>query len=124
MRILTVVIRLLLGLAFLVFGLNAFLQFMPVPELPHNASGDFLNALFRSGYVYAIGACQVVGGLLLLLGRFVPLGLTILGPIVVNIVLFHTFMDRSGLLIALLFTALWLFLVWRWWSAFAGLFRA
>ncbi len=123
MKIITLLVRLLLGLAFVVFGSNAFLHFMPVPELPHNAMGDFLNALFRSGYIYAIGFCQVLGGLLLLLGRFVPLGLTILGPIVVNILLFHLFLDRSGMVVALVVLALWLFLVTRWWGAFAGLFR-
>lgn len=123
MKIVTLLIRLFLGLAFVVFGLNAFLRFMPMPELPHNAMGDFLNALFRSGYVYAIGFCQVLGGLLLLIGRFVPLGLTVLGPIVVNILLFHLFLDRTGLAVALVVLALWLFLVWRWSGAFAGLFR-
>ncbi len=123
MKILTLIIRLLLGLMFIVFGANAFLHFIPMPELPHNASGDFLNALFRSGYIYAIGACEVVGGLLLLLPRFVPLGLTLLGPIVVNIVLYHVFLDPSGLGIACVVLVLWLFLVWRWWSAFAGILR-
>lgn len=124
MRVLTIIIRLLLGLAFVFFGSNAFLHFIPMPELPHNPSGDFLNALFRSGYIYAIGACEVIGGLLLLLGRFVPLGLTILGPIIVNIMLYHIFMDQTGLPMALIFTALWLFLVWRWWNAFAALLRS
>ncbi len=123
MKILTLVIRLIVGLAFVVFGANAFFHFMPMPELPKNAMGDFLNALFRSGYIYAIGFCQVLGGLLLVLGRFVPLGLTILGPIVVNILLFHLFLDRSGLAIAFVVLALWLFLVWRWRDAFASLFR-
>ncbi len=124
MKILTAVIRLLLGLVFVVFGANAFLGFMPMPELPHNATGDFLNAIFRSGYIYGIGACQVAGGFLLLIGRFIPLGLTILGPIVVNIVLFHIFLDPKGMVVALVVLVLWLFLMWRWRSAFAGLFRS
>ena len=123
MKITTLLVRLLFGLTFVVFGLNAFLHFIPMPELPRNAMGDFLNALFRSGYIDAIGFCQVLGGLLLLLGRFVPLGLTILGPIIVNILLFHLFLDRSGLIVAFVVLALWLFLVARWWGAFAGLFR-
>lgn len=101
-----------------------FLQFMPMPELPHNAMGDFVNAIFRSGYIYGIGACQIAGGLLLLIGRFVPLGLTLLGPIVVNILLFHVFMDRSGLVVAFVVLALWLFLMWRWRAAFAGIFQS
>ncbi len=124
MKIAAIIVRLLLGLVFVVFGSNAFLHFISMPELPHNAPGDFLNALFVSHYVYAIALCQIIGGLLLLLGRFVPLGLTVLGPVVVNILLFHLFMDQSGLMIALVILALWLFLLWYYRSAFAGLFRA
>jgi len=76
-----------------------------------------------SGYVYAVAACQVLGGLLLLLGRFVPLGLTILGPVIVNIVLFHIFLAADGLPLAIVIAALFLFLVWRYWSAFAAIVR-
>lgn len=124
MKILTLIIRLLVGLIFVVFGVNIFFGFMPMPELPHNAMGDFLNSIFRSGYIYAIGACEVAGGLLLLIGRFIPLGLTLLGPVVVNILLFHVFMDPSKLLIAIVVLALWLFLMWRWRGAFAGIFQS
>ncbi len=124
MKIATVIVRLLLALVFVIFGANAFLHFIPMPALPHNATGDFLNALFVSHYVYAIALCQMIGGLLLLIGRFVPLGLTVLGPVVVNILLFHLFMDHSGLTIALVILVLWLFLLWCYRSAFAGLFRA
>ncbi len=124
MKIAAVIVRLLLGLVFVIFGSNAFLHFIPMPALPHNATGDFLNALFVSHYVYAIALCQMIGGLLLLIGRFVPLGLTVLGPVVVNILLFHLFMDHSGLTIALVILVLWLFLLWCYRSAFAGLFRA
>ncbi len=72
----------------------------------------------------SIAALQVIGGALLVLGRYVPLGLTLLGPIIVNIVLFHVFMDRSGLLMAVVISALSLFLLWAYRSAFAGLVRA
>ena len=124
MKIATIIVRILLGLVFIVFGSNAFLQFMPMPPLGQDPAGHFLNALFVSHYVIAIGLCQVAGGLLLLIGRFVPLGLTLLGPVVVNIVLFHVFMDRTGLAIAFVVLLLCLFLVWSYRSAFAGLFRA
>ena len=124
MKIATIVVRILLGLMFVVFGSNAFLKFMPMPELPHNPAGDFIRSMVESGYIYAIGAFQVAGGALLLLGRYVPLGLTLLGPIVVNIVLYHIFMDRAGMPMAAIVAALWLFLVWRYRDAFAGLLRA
>ena len=125
MKIATIIIRLIVGLAFFVFGANAFLHFLPMPaEWPKNPAGNFMNALVVSNYVLGIGLCEVAGGLLLLIGRYVALGLVLLGPIVVNIQLYHIFMDPSGFAIALVVLALWLFLVWRWWPAFAGLFQA
>jgi putative oxidoreductase len=123
MNIATIVVRVLLGLVFVVFGSNGFLHFLPMPPLPHNMTGDFLNALFLSHYIYAIALCQVAGGLLLLIGRFVPLGLTILGPVIVNIVLFHIFLAPEGLPLALVIALLFLFLLWRYWSAFAAILR-
>ncbi len=123
MKILTVIFRLLLGLMFVVFGSNAFLQFMPMPPMSGPA-GDFIGALHVTGYLKAIAAVQIAGGLLLLLGRFVPLGLTLLAPIVANIFLYHVFMDRNGLVIALVVSALTLFLLWHHRGAFSGLLRA
>jgi len=69
----------LLGLGFVVFGSNAFLHFIPMPPLPQTLAGDFTRVFIASGYAYVIGALQVIGGFFLLIGRFVPLGLTILG---------------------------------------------
>ena len=123
MKIVTIIVRILLGLVFVVFGANGFLRFLPMPELPHNLAGEFLHAFMASGYVYAIAACQVIGGLLLLIGRFVPLGLTILGPIIVNIVLFHVFLETSGLPIAIVTAALSLFLLWIYRFKFPAIFQ-
>src|SRR5436305_1911588 len=97
MKIATFIARVLLGLVFIVFGSNAFLHFPPMPPLPQGVAGEYLHAFFASGYVYVIGGLQVIGGLLLLIGRFVPLGLTILGAIIVNIWLFHILMAPEGL---------------------------
>lgn len=121
MNIARLIVRILLGFVFLVFGSNAFLQFIPVPPLPHNPSGEFLDALFRSHYVLAIGACEVIGGLFLLIGRLVPLGLVLLGAVIVNILLFHIFMDRTGLALAIIICLLALFLLWSYRRSFAGL---
>jgi uncharacterized membrane protein YphA (DoxX/SURF4 family) len=123
MKIAAIIVRTLLGLMFVVFGSNAFLHFMPMPELPDTPGGNFIRALVASGYIYAIAACQIAGGALLLVGRYVPLGLTLLGPVVVNIVLYHIFMDQSGMAMAIIVAVLWLFLVWRHRDAFAGLLR-
>ncbi len=96
MKVLTVIARILLGLIFVVFGSNAFLHFIPMPPLPQNLAGDYTRVFLASGYVYVIGGLQVIGGLLLLIGRFVPLGLTILGAIIVNILIFHALMAPEG----------------------------
>jgi hypothetical protein len=77
----------------------------------------------KTGYLQAVGAFQVAGGLILLIGRFVPLGLTLLGPVIVNILLFHFCMAPSGLPLAIVVAAMALFLLWRYRSNFAGLVR-
>jgi putative oxidoreductase len=121
-KVATIIARVLLGLMFVVFGSNAFLHFLPMPPMS-GPSGEFIGAMYITGYLKPIAALQIVGGALLLIGRYVPLGLTLLGPIIVNIVLFHTFMDHSGLAIAGGVAVLSLFLLWAYRSAFAGLLR-
>jgi putative oxidoreductase len=123
MKILTIIARVLLGLIFVFFGSNAFLHFLPMPPLPQGVTGEYLHAFFASGYVYVIGAFQVIGGLLLLIGRFVPLGLTILAAIIVNIWTFHLLMAPEGLPPAVVVTILELFLVWSYRASFAGILR-
>jgi putative oxidoreductase len=123
MKILTIIARILLGLIFVVFGSNGFLHFLPMPPLPQGVTGEYLHAFFASGYVYVISGFQVAGGLLLLIGRFVPLGLTILAAIIVNIWAFHLLMAPQGLPPAVVVTILELFLVWSYRDRFAGILR-
>src|SRR5438105_14035944 len=96
MKILTIIARVLLGLGFVVFGSNAFLHFIPMPPLPQNLAGDYTRVFLASGYVYAIGGLQVIGGLLLLIGCFVPLVLTIFGACNVNTLIFHDLIAPDG----------------------------
>src|SRR6187431_3113349 len=100
MKIATVIARILLGLVFVVFGSNIFLHFIPMPPPPPGLLGDFTKALFVSHYLHFVAVFQIVGGLLLLIGRFVPLGLVLLAPVIVNIDLVHILMDPKGLLMA------------------------
>ena len=123
MKILTIIARVLLGLIFVFFGSNGFLHFLPMPPLPQGVAGEYLHAFFASGYVYVISGFQVIGGLLLLIGRFVPLGLTILCAIIVNIWAFHLLMAPEGLPPAVVVTILELFLVWSYRDRFAGILR-
>ncbi|MFL6530138.1 MAG: hypothetical protein ACJ8HQ_08340 [Chthoniobacterales bacterium] len=124
MKILTIVVRVLLGLMFTVFGANAFLRFLPMPPIPQTLAGDFMRVFFASGYVYAVGAVQVLAGVLLLIGRFVPFALTLLGGIIFNIIVFHALMAPEGFAPAAVVSLLELFLVWRYWPSFAPLFRS
>jgi putative oxidoreductase len=122
MKITIIIARSLLGLIFAVFGSNAFLHFIPMPPMSGPA-GAFTGAMYETGYLYVVASCQVVGGLILLSGRFTPLGLTLLGPVIVNILCFHIFMNHAGLPLALVVAALALFLLWQNRSAFVGLLR-
>ena len=123
MKILTIIARVLLGLIFVFFGSNGLLHFLPMPPLPQGVAGEYLHSFFASGYVYVISSFQLVGGLLLLIGRFVPLGLTILGAVIVNIWAFHLLMAPEGLPPAVVVTVLELFLVWSYRDRFAGILR-
>ncbi|HEY2102415.1 MAG TPA: hypothetical protein VGH08_04095 [Chthoniobacterales bacterium] len=123
MKYVIIIVRVLLGLLFAVFGSNAFLHFSPIPPL-QGPAGAFMGALISSGYIYAIAALQVLGGLCLLLGsRFVPLGLTVLGPVIVNIVFYHIFLDQRGLPVAIVITILSLFLLWVYRYKFPAIFQ-
>jgi len=123
MKIVTIIVRILLGLLFAVLGSNAFLHFIPMPSMS-GPPGEFIGSMAATGYLQAVAAFQVVGGILLVIGRFVPLGLTLLGPVIVNIVFYHIFMDRTGLGMAAVVSILSLFLLWRYRSAFASLLSA
>jgi putative oxidoreductase len=106
MKIASRIAGVLLGLIFLVFGLNGFLHFLPMPP-PTGVAGQFFGSLFASHYWVVIFGVQTIGGLLLLLNRFVPLALVLLGPVIVNIFFFHALMAPAGLPLAILVVALW-----------------
>jgi len=117
---LPLVARVLLGLVFLVFGLNGFLGFMDMPEMPPQANA-FLGALVGTGYFLPVQkAVEVLGGLALLSGRFVPLGLTLLAPVVVEVALFHVFLAPGGLGMALVLLVLEAFLAYAYRDSFRG----
>lgn len=105
--------RWLLGLVFFIFGLNGFLQFIPVPPMPEQA-GQFMGGLAGSGYFFPfLKGTEVLMGTLLLLNLWVPLALTILAPIVINIFLFHLFLAPDGMGMSIVLVALTLTLAWQ-----------
>ena len=121
MKIASLIARILLGLIFLVFGLNGFLRFIPMPP-PTGLAGQFFAAIFVSHYWVVIFGVQVLGGLLLLANRFVPLALVLLGPVIVNIFFFHALMAPAGLPLAIVVVLLWALLAVRNKQHLAGIF--
>ena len=111
--------RLLLGLIFTVFSFNYFVPFLPMPEMSEPA-GAFMGALAATGYMLPlIKSVELVTGVLLLLGVLVPLSLTLLAPVIVNIVLFHLFLDPAGLPVGLVVLVLELFLAYAYRGSFS-----
>jgi uncharacterized membrane protein YphA (DoxX/SURF4 family) len=123
MRIAALIARYLLGLIFVVFGANGFLHFIPMPP-PPGVAGQFMGALFVSHVLVVVFLLELIPGILLLVGRYVPLALVLLGPVIVNILLFHVFMAPSGLPLAAVVVILWGLTAWSVRSAFAGIFLA
>src|ERR1700730_11590813 len=123
MRIVSAIARYLAGVIFLVFGLNGFLNFIPLPP-PGGIGGQFMGALYASHYLWVIFAFQVIAGVLLLVNRFVPLAVAVLAPVIVNILSFHALMAPSGLPLALFVAVLWAVIFIDVRPAFSGLFQS
>lgn len=117
------VARIGLGLVFATFGLNKLLPFLPQPPIS-GAPAQFFGALFATGYMIPlIALTEIVAGLMLLSGRFVPLGLTLLAPVIVNILGFHLFLAPGGVGLPVVVLALELYLAWTYRDAFAPMLR-
>jgi hypothetical protein len=122
MRIASIIARYLLGLIFLVFGLNGFFHFIPMPPPKGALAAQFGGAIFASHYWVVIFGIQVLGGILLLVNRYVVLALMLLGPVVVNILFFHALMAPEGLPLALVVVVLWIILAVRYKQYLSGIF--
>lgn len=123
MRIAALIARNLLGLMFVIFGLNGFLHFLKQPPSTGLAL-QFQTALGMAHYFEPVFALQLVGGLILLSNRYVPIGLVLLGPVIANILLFHILMEPKGIPPGLVAFLLWLVVFYSVRSAFAGIFAA
>ncbi|HXS74787.1 MAG TPA: hypothetical protein VN753_01330 [Terracidiphilus sp.] len=123
MKLASTVARYLLGIIFVFFGANGLFHFLPTPPIPPGPLADFTRALSASHYDIAVGFFQVASGILLLINRYVPLALTILAAIIVNIDLTHITMAPSGLPLAAVVSILWLLVFLRVRSNFAGIFE-
>ncbi len=124
MKIAAMIARILLGLIFVVFGMNIFLQFIPTPPMPAGPMKDFSTSLFVTHFIHVVGFFQVLTGLMLLVNRYVPLALTLLAPVIFNILLTHLLMAPSGIGPGLVATILWFIVFWRVRSSFSGVLEA
>jgi putative oxidoreductase len=118
------VTRIAMALAFTVFGANQLLNFLPQPPLS-GPPAEFFGALFATGYMLPlIALTQIVAGVMLLSGRFVPIALTLLAPVLVNILAFHVFLAQGGYALPALLLAAELYLAWTYRDAFAPMLQA
>ena len=125
MKIVSIVSRYLLGLLFTVFGLNGFLNFIHQPPPPNPLAIQFFVAISASHFAAFFFAVQVLGGLLLLSGFFVPLALTLLAAELYNILAFHLALESgSGIAPGLLACVLWVLVFLQYRESFSGIFNA
>ncbi|MBI3552789.1 MAG: DoxX family protein [Elusimicrobia bacterium] len=124
MNIAVKVCRFLHGLGFVVFGANIVHPFLPMPTLaPGSPVAQFMAVMGPSRWMTMVGLFQLFGGLFVLIGRTAPIGLTLLGPVLVNILAFHICIEHgTGIAPGLVFTALEIFLIYSYRSYFAPIF--
>ena len=124
MKLAATIARYLLGLMFTIFGLNGFFHFIPQPPPHEPLALQYMGVMIQSHYFVLVFLLQLLAGLLLLANRFVPLALTLLAPILVNVLLFHILMNPEGVGAGLFATILWLLVFLSVRNAFAGIFAA
>ncbi len=124
MKIAIVVSRALLGIGFIIFGLNILHPFLPMPAPPAGSlPAQFMGVMYPTHWMELVGVFQLVGGLLVLAGRTAPLGLVLLGPVLVNILAFHILiMGGQGIQPGLVFSLLEIFLVYAYRNHFRAIF--
>jgi len=119
---LPMIARIILGIVLLIFGLNKFLNFMPMPPMEGDAA-TFMGGLGVSGYMFPLlGIIEILVGVLLILNKAVPFALVLLAPLVINMVLFHAAMAPAGIAPAALVFILNAYLMYTNWDKFKGLF--
>tara|TARA_R100000935_G_scaffold23395_1_gene42735 strand:- start:52513 stop:52890 length:378 start_codon:yes stop_codon:yes gene_type:complete len=119
----TTILRVVLGLALLVFGVNKFINFIPMFEMPP-AAANFIESLETTGYAfYLVAILEIAVALMLLLKKWVPFALVLLAPLTFNILLFHIFLDVSDIWVAIVIFSLNVILMYKYWKAYRPLFQ-
>jgi putative oxidoreductase len=123
MKVIVLIARILLGLVFVVFGFNKIVPFMPA-TIPPGDAGAMMGLMVAHKWLTFYGCVETAGGLMLLTGRFVPLGLTLLAGMITNIMLFNITLFPSAVPMGVAVGVFEAFLVWAYRSSFAGIFAA
>ena len=119
----TTILRMLLGVSLLIFGMNKFIAFIPIFDMAP-AAANFMESLNSTGYVlYVVASLELLIGGLLLFKKWVPFALILLAPIVVNILLFHLFLDVSGIFVAVFMLTITGVLIYKYWKSYTSLFQ-
>ena len=119
----TTILRMLLGISLLIFGINKFIAFIPIFDMAP-AAANFMESLNSTGYVlYVVASLELLIGGLLLFKKWVPFALILLAPIVVNILLFHLFLDVSGIFVAVFMLTITGVLIYKYWKSYTSLFQ-
>tara|TARA_B110000444_G_C18822718_1_gene588604 strand:+ start:1798 stop:2214 length:417 start_codon:yes stop_codon:yes gene_type:complete len=119
----TTILRMLLGISLLIFGINKFIAFIPIFDMAP-AAANFMESLNSTGYVlYVVASLELLIGGLLLFKKWVPFALILLAPIVVNILLFHLFLDVSGMFVAVFMLTITGVLIYKYWKSYTSLFQ-
>jgi uncharacterized membrane protein YphA (DoxX/SURF4 family) len=123
MKHLPLLARVVLGLIFAVFGVIGLFELGPQPEMSEEA-GAFMGAIMDTGYLWpVIKVSEIVCGVLLIAGMFVPLALVVLAPIALNILLFHVFLAPDGSVIGIVILVLGLYIAHQHRESFGGVLR-
>jgi putative oxidoreductase len=108
MKVTSMIARYLMGAIFVFFGSNHLFAFLPSPPPPHGLAGEYMSAMMASGYFYVVGVCEVIPGLLLLIGRFVPLALMVLAAVIFNIEVTGALLAHAALPMGTFLILLWI----------------
>ena len=123
MKVGSTIARFLLGLLFTVFGLNGFFHFIPTGPVPSGHAGEFFAVLYATHYMVPVFVIQLVSGVLFFANRYVPLALTLIAPVIVNILLFHALMNPGGIAPGLVAAVCWSIVFASVRSAFDGILK-
>lgn len=124
MKVTSMIARYLMGAIFVFFGFNHLHAFLPSPPPPHGLAGEYMTAMMASGYLYVVGVCEVASGLLLLIGRFVPLALMVLAAVIFNIEVTGALLASAALPMGTFLILLWILTAYEVRPALLPLLRA